>query len=184
MTPLETPGLPTDDAVLDERARLLARSVAARPLEAELHLIVRVGVSRLAVPAARARHVTGPQPLAALPASAAPIVGIAPILGQNVAVVDLGTLLDIVSAVPVARRSLLVVDDGEEAVALLVDAIETLTALEVTATSSASADTSGPGELTANADGGLRILRVDALLAALSPADNNFGSRHPPGADT
>lgn len=184
MTALETPGLPTDDAVLDERARLLARSVAARPLDAELHLIVRVGASRLAVPAARARHVTGPQPLAALPAGAAPIVGVAPILGQNVAVVDLGTLLDVVASAPVARRSLLVVDDGEESLALLVDAIETLTMVETAAITAASADATGRGELTGDAAGGLRVLRVDALLAALPPVDTHLGIRHAPGAET
>lgn len=175
----------TDDAVLDERARTLARPVAATRTDTEQHLVVRVGASRLAFPAAQARHVTGPQPLAALPGATAPIVGVAPILGQNVAVVDLGILLGIDVDVPRARRSLLVVDDGEEAVALLVDAIETLTAIEGAATAAAVPDdATGRGQLTRDSAGGLRVLRLDALLAALPHPDLHLATSHASGAET
>lgn len=187
MTVAHTPLAPEDDAaILEDRARSLARPAATALTDTELHVVVRVGGNRLALPAAGARHVTGPKPLAALPTGGEPIVGVAPILGQNVAVVDLATLLDVASELPLARRPLLVVDDGDEAVALLVDEIETLTTVQVSTTEEsvgAAPDDPGPRALVGDVVGGLRVLRLDAILAVLPPVDAHRGTSQPPGAE-
>ena len=174
-----TPAAEADDAsVLAERARALAapkgddRGRAGIP-----HVVVVVGGHQVALPAARIRHVSAPQRLAPLPTSAHPVVGLAPILGQLVAVIDLGAALHAPSDLPTAQRPLVLLDDGTEALALLVDAVESLLDIDV----AAGTPDASLGELTSTARAGVRVLHIDALLDASRGA---VPTTDRPGADS
>lgn len=147
-------------SILDERARRLAVPLVEDDATlTEPHLVLRVGEHHFSVPVARIRHVSGPKPITAVPATAAAIVGIAPVLGELVTVVDLGPLVGAHVDHPNEECQLVVVDDGDEALALLVDHVDDLVGLVP--------DRSDPlsGQLTANLAGGPPRLRIDVLLA-------------------
>lgn len=146
-------------SILDERARRLAVPPDDDAALTEPHLVLRVGDHHFTVPVARIRHVSGPKPIAAVPSTAAAIVGIAPILGALVTVVDLGPLVGAHVDHPNEECQLVVVDDGDEALALLVDHVDDLVELVP--------DQSDPvsGQLTSNRVGGPPLLRIDGLLA-------------------
>lgn len=155
-------------AVLDERARALARptDVAVRQ-DGALHVVVRVGPHRIAVPASRARQCSAPQPIATLPVGGGrKLLGLVPTSAGVVAVADLAELLDVTAAVPMAQRPMVVIDDGGEGLALLVDDLDALAEIEI------ASDTADTDALTvAGPEPGMRILDVDALLEALADPD-------------
>lgn len=186
MTGNERPvGPPAPDAgddhrVLDDRARALAAPLQTDDVATELHLVLRVGDHRLGVAAARARHVAGPRPLTAVSSAPSAIVGMAPVLGELVAVADLAALVGAVSQVPHDQRHIVVVDDGGEGLGLLVDAVEELVDVDLR---SGDADSHVLGALTGASVGDLRLLSLDAALADPrlahpdgSPADSAKGS--------
>lgn len=147
------------EQVLDARARALAAPIRLVEARAELHLVLVVGEHRLGVPAHRVRHVAPPRPVTLVPTTAAAILGVAQVLGGIVAVADLALLVGATPAVPQAQRPLVLVDDGADQLALLVDEVEELTALEVAGPEAAGGTLAGPSV------GGVRRLDLDALLA-------------------
>lgn len=166
------PGSDDDERVLAARALALAVPVEESHAATELHVVLRVGDHRLGIPADRARHVAPPRHLTPVPAGPPAVVGVAALLGGIVAVADLADLVGAASGLPREQRPLLVVGDGVDVLALLVDAVEELVALEV-----AAIDDGGPGDgaLTGAPVGGLRRLDLDALLAdpRLAPPDSS-----------
>lgn len=153
--------------VLDHRARVLARPVEEAGTTGAQHVVVRVGSQRLAIPADRIRHVADPPPITATPATSTAIVGVAAVLGQVVAALDLAAVLRVTSAIPPRQRHLVVLDERLDSLALLVDGVERL---QVVAGPGGAPDET-LGELTSDAGDGLRLLHLDALLAALQPPD-------------
>jgi chemotaxis signal transduction protein len=153
--------------VLEDRARVLARRVEEAGTTGAEHIVVRVGPQRLAIPADRTRHVADPRPITATPATSGAIVGVAAVLGQVVAAVDLAALLRVTAAVPPRQRHVVLLDEDLDSLALLVDGVERL---EVVAGAAAAPD-DALGELTSDAGEGLRLLHLDALLAALDPSN-------------
>lgn len=155
-------------AVLDQRARALARpsDVAARK-DGALHVVVRVGPHRIAVPASKARQCSAPQPIATLPVGGGrKLLGLVPTSAGVVAVADLAELLGVIAAVPMAQRPMVVVDDGGEGLALLVDDLDALAEIEI------ASDRADTDALTmAGPEPDVRILDVDAVLEALADPD-------------
>lgn len=162
-------------AVLVERARALACPVEHAQVTGAEHVVVRVGSQRLAIPAGRAGHVAGPRPITPAPSASGAIVGVAAVLGQVVAVVDVAPLLRVTPAVPLGQRHLVLLDERHESVALLVDGVDRLAVVDSTAARLDQA----VGELTSDAGDGLRLLHLDALLEALDPSIAR--SADPPG---
>lgn len=171
---MTTQSSPRDDgpdvaAVLEARAHALARPAddAAARQHGVLHLVVRVGPHRIAVPASKARQCSPPQPVATLPASGGgKLLGLVPTSAGVVAVADLADLLDVTAAIPIAQRPMVVVDNGGEGLALLVDELEALADIEIASV------TNHTGALTvAGPQPGTRVLDVDALLEALADPD-------------
>lgn len=153
------------DVVLDQRSRALARPVAA-PASAggALHVIVRVGTHRIAVPVGRAQRCSIAQPVARLPGGGVGrLIGLVGTSNGVVPVADLADLLDVTATVPLSQRPMVIIDDAGEGLALLVDGLEVLATVD-------AVPTADPGVLTSAGDGDLRVLHVDALLDAVSAA--------------
>lgn len=176
MTAIATPDDLVDDrVVLDARARALARPVEQTQVTGAEHLVVRVGPQRLAIPAGRTGHVADPRPITPAPSASGAIVGVAAVLGQVVAVVDVAAVLRVTPAVPLGKRRLVLLDERTESLALLVDGVERLTLVD----GAAARTDEALGELTSDAGAGLRLLHLDALLDALDPSI--AGPADPPG---
>lgn len=162
-----------DDRLLEERARSLARPVEAASATATAHVVVRVGDQALALPARQLRQVTAIAPITLAPSPLDAVVGVLPLRGHIVAAVDLAVVLGLSAVSPLQERAVVVVDDGAEGTALLVDAIDGLQDLD------GDPETVDPplsGELTRASDAGPRRLSVDALLQSL---DGPSQRQHP-----
>jgi chemotaxis signal transduction protein len=176
-----TPTPSVDDEArrtLEERARALAAPVRTHEVATELHLAVRLGGHRLAIPAASARHVGPTPPLTAVPAAPAAIVGVAPVLGEIVVVADLAAVLGADAERPYEEGQLLVVDDADGGLGLLVDGVEGLMAIDAgeEASDPTAADERSPHRaLTRSTGDGTVVLRLHALLgdARLSSPDSS-----------
>ena len=149
------------DRILRQRARTLARRGETGGAVAEPCLLLRVGDHRLALPAARARHVLPTGPVAVVPGVAAAVRGVTCVMGELVPVVELRALVDATTKQPRDGRQLVVVDDGDHPLGLEVDGVETIVDLQIDEASSAGRT---PGDLTCPLRGGLRLLVLDALL--------------------
>lgn len=163
MSTYDAGALPSDEdaeEVLAARARALAAPPEGARAPTELHLVLVTGGNLLAVPAHRVRHVAAPKPVTVVPMAPAAVVGIAPVLGGIVAVADLALLVGTGNAVPQEQQTLVLVDDGADPLALLVDGVEELVSLEAFDDSSP-----GGGALAGPPTDGLRRLNLDALLA-------------------
>jgi purine-binding chemotaxis protein CheW len=86
-----------------------------------LHLLVAIGDERYAVPIQEVREVASVGELTPVPGAPRAVMGVQNLRGQVVTVVDLGALLG--TSTPVARRALVVVEDGGDPVALAVDTV-------------------------------------------------------------
>lgn len=158
----------TDDGtMLDVRARRLAQPVRDAGITGAEHVVVHVGPQRLAVPACQIRHVVGPRPITAAPATSDAIVGLAAVDGQVVAAIDLAVMLRVIPAAPPRDRHLVLLGEHLDALALLVDSVERV---QVFPALDGAAD-EALGVLTSDAGEGVRLLHLDALLAVLDPPD-------------
>lgn len=92
--------------------------------DSQVHLIVRTGALRVALPMSALRSVVTAPPITRLPGSAMAVLGLAALAGELVPVVDLATLLDAGESKPDPDRLLVVVADGESQLAFRVDGVE------------------------------------------------------------
>jgi chemotaxis signal transduction protein len=86
-----------------------------------LHLLVAIGDERYAVPIQEVREVAAVGELTPVPGAPRAVMGVQNLRGQVITVVDLGAVLG--TSTPVARRALVVVEDGGDPVALAVDTV-------------------------------------------------------------
>jgi purine-binding chemotaxis protein CheW len=114
--------LPAPRAILEERARALARADDRGDAEGgEVTLTFLLGGATYALPAAAVREV---QPLGAvtpLPAVPAFVVGLVNVRGRLVAALDIRPLLDIPTALLAPSAMLLIVGPDDAAVGLVAD---------------------------------------------------------------
>lgn len=89
-----------------------------------LHLIVRAGERKVALPMTALRAVVPAPPLSRLPAEAPALAGLVALAGEPVAVVDLALLLGIDQPPARSGQMLVVIDDGNSQLALRVDGVE------------------------------------------------------------
>lgn len=154
--------------VLQERAQALAsrRAVDDGDRSDELHLVARVGDRSVGIPAAAARHVVPATPLTTLVDCGPAIAGLAAVTGELVPVADLGTLLQIERTTGRTRSShFVVIDDGEHALALLVDEVEGMRHLDISETTGEHAPESVATRLVRSVVGGTYVLDLPAVLA-------------------
>lgn len=169
-----TDAAPDVETVLDARAEALARR-REDPAQLTLHVVVILGDHRFAVVASRARHVSRARPITLAPSHLEAMAGVVPLHGTVLAAFDLSTVLGVLAAKPAPDRNLVVVDDGGEGMALLVDDVEGLAELDI-----ASFDTdTTTGGLTRSGPGDLRLVDVDAVLSRLG--SSNPPAHQPPG---
>lgn len=161
-----------DGETLDSETILAARAEAlARPLEGSaqrtLYVIAVLGDQRVAIVATRAQHVSAAHPVTLVPSQLDAMAGIVALHGTVVAAVDLAAVLGVPAGKAVPERDLVVVDDGGEALALLVDDVEGLAELDDASFDRPDASTL---ELAVPGPGGIRLLNVDAVISRISPA--------------
>ena len=152
-------------SVLRERARSLAGArVDVQRAAGEVHVVAHVGDVNLAIPAARARHVVVPGPLAHVPGAPTLIVGICAVLGQLVPVADVAALLGVPRSGELPGR-LVVIDDGSALLGLLVDRVEGLTTVHPDDVRSTTSGGAPAGVLAGTDASGAFVLDVEAVLA-------------------
>ena len=100
-----------------------ADEVGSEDGDLHLHLIVRAGASRVALPMTALRSVVTAPPVTRLPAGRS-LAGLVALAGEPVAVVDLATLLGTEKASAEPDQFLVVVDDGDSKLAIRVDGVE------------------------------------------------------------
>lgn len=110
--------------ILDERARGLTRPFTTPAAEGDLHVIVRAGGRRVALPMAALRSVVESPPITRLPPNGRSLIGVVALGGEVVPVADLGALLGYADRPAETERLLLVVEDGDSQLALKVDGVE------------------------------------------------------------
>ncbi len=117
-------------AVMDERARALARVSAERAaLRAEDVVIFQAQGERYALETAHVREVVRLADLTPLPGAPDYVAGVTNLRGQILAVVDLGKLFGVAPARPGESSRVLVLGGGREEFGILADAVDTVAAL-------------------------------------------------------
>ena len=91
--------------------------------EAQVHLVVRTGGLRVAVPMSALRSVVVAPPITRLPRSGPAVLGLVALAGELVAVAELAVLVGAARAAG-SEELLAVIQDGEAQLALRVDAVE------------------------------------------------------------
>jgi chemotaxis signal transduction protein len=155
--------------ILDDRARGLSRPFGSPGSEGNLHLIVRAGDRRVALPMEALRSVVEPPPITRLPPDGRSLVGVVALGGEVVPVAGLATLLGSGAGNGDNARMLVVVEDGDSQLALEVDGVEGHEALiphlsaRIDLSDAANKDT--PALTTPVGEEGLLVLDVNAALA-------------------
>lgn len=154
--------------ILRERAQALAseRAAEAGDGSGELHVVAAVGDRRVGIPAVASRHVVPATPLTSLVDCGPAIAGLAAVQGELVPVADLAVLLQVQRATGrTGSTHFLVVDDGEHALALLVDDVEGMRVLDAGGRAGERAP-EGPGAaLVRGVVGDVYVLDLPAVLA-------------------
>lgn len=154
--------------ILRERAQALAseRVAEAGDGSGELHVVAAVGDRRVGIPAVASRHVVPATPLASLVDCGPAIAGLAAVQGELVPVADLAVLLQVERTTGrTGSTRFLVVDDGEDALALLVDDVEGMRVLDAGGTAGERAAEGAGTGLVRGVVGDVYVLDLAAVLA-------------------
>lgn len=149
------------EAVLRQRAEVLARPSTTDDRRSTPSIVLHIGEARVAVPLHRVRTVAAPGPVAGLPRAGHLLVGARLVGGEMIAVADLGPVLGTPSDAPAASRSVVVLDSEDAPLGVAADVVSNV---EVDA-DIATGDASASALVSGVTSDGVLLLDVDAVLA-------------------